>query len=705
MRAVTMVPRRPAGRRTLSLTSVAVVVLLAVAHELVSASKLPRKDDSQRASEEPLDVGAPRGILWFGNDDDAKSRSRTFLRSGSIQNGGLQSATVSAWVKADHMKRYNWVVGTASRANGFALFLDEGEKACFGLFRQGQLKTISNRGLQLPKAWHYVSGVFDNGTIQVFVDAQPGEVVPLSLRSLSPETWRDGLLVGGSPDFPQLRLDGSIGGVHLWSSARTSSDLAQDMITLPPSAVRPAWASHRPRELVGAWVVPAGEGGAAMEDAVGGADLVAGGEGMPPLWRLSDLPLHLCAEEAEDGAAGLEATIEDRGGGGAIIAIDRLPDHLEPRATLVEAREGGIALGPLPSLPWPLVPGRRLKIEIPVGKAGGHLCGEVALRSSKGKGTTSVFVYGRTRGEGDLDHSQVVESCHFSGRGRGLVRRRADGVGAPGGQSILVFAPDDFGALSAATLGRVGALVGALGRGARCLVFRVADRASRGHVEAMALDLGGGQSCVSYGVSSAVAGLGIAMGVLGDGRALVTTTAAAEALPIGFGDRAARALVAMAGGDPGPFCALPGEDDGPAPACASSNASEAAGAATPMPQETFARAVVSALGGSERWWPLFVTRGVACLRVADLRSVRIGPSSEPTPSFPSAGRTAELGILVGLWGAYVRILKASGAWRQPGGPAEVEGGAIAFEASTADGWGGGGGCQLLSKIVLALRGA
>ena len=63
MRAVTMVPRRPAGRRALSLTSVAVVVLLAVAHELVSASKLPRKDDSQRASEEPLDVGAPRGIL------------------------------------------------------------------------------------------------------------------------------------------------------------------------------------------------------------------------------------------------------------------------------------------------------------------------------------------------------------------------------------------------------------------------------------------------------------------------------------------------------------------------------------------------------------------------------------------------------------------------------------------------------------------
>ena len=337
-------PPSAGGRRAPSLTSVAVVVLLAVAHELVSAQNSPGKMTAKGPRRSP-DVGAPRGILWFGNDDDAKSRSRTFLRSGSIQNGGLQSATVSAWVKADHMKRYNWVVGTASRANGFALFLDEGEKACFGLFRQGQLKTISNRGLQLPKAWHYVSGVFDNGTIQVFVDAQPGEVVPLSLRSLSPETWRDGLLVGGSPDFPQLRLDGSIGGVHLWSSARTSSDLAQDMITLPPSAVRPAWASHRPRELVGAWVVPAGEGGAAMEDAVGGADLVAGGEGMPPLWRLSDLPLHLCAEEAEDGAAGLEATIEDRGGGGAIIAIDRLPDHLGPRALSWRPVKGASRLG------------------------------------------------------------------------------------------------------------------------------------------------------------------------------------------------------------------------------------------------------------------------------------------------------------------------------------------------------------------------
>ena len=126
----------------------------------------------------------PRGSLYFdGASPDP--RQTTYYESPAIEAVGLRGATVSAWVRVERHKRYNWVAGTANRDNGWALFVDEGEKACFGLFQNKQLKTISTRSLQIPKAWHYVTGVFDNGTIQVFVDAQPGEVVPLSHRSLS----------------------------------------------------------------------------------------------------------------------------------------------------------------------------------------------------------------------------------------------------------------------------------------------------------------------------------------------------------------------------------------------------------------------------------------------------------------------------------------------------------------------------------------
>ena len=53
-------------------------------------------------------------------------------------------------------KTHNWVVGTDRRDAGWAMVIDGGEKACFGLFQNKALKTISSRSIRAPHSWHHV---------------------------------------------------------------------------------------------------------------------------------------------------------------------------------------------------------------------------------------------------------------------------------------------------------------------------------------------------------------------------------------------------------------------------------------------------------------------------------------------------------------------------------------------------------------------
>ena len=98
----------------------------------------------------------------------------------------------------------------------------------------------------------------------------------------------------------------------------------------------------------------------------------------------------------------------------------------------------------------------------------------------------------------------------------------------------------------------------------------------------MALDLEAANPAFLTGYRRRL-GLGIAMGVLGDGRALVTTTAAAEALPIGL--RPGREGLGNGGRRPWAILALPAKTTAPPPPVPCPTPRKA-GPATPMPQET-----------------------------------------------------------------------------------------------------------------------
>ncbi|KAK9814541.1 hypothetical protein WJX72_007631 [[Myrmecia] bisecta] len=158
--------------------------------------------------------------------------------------GAAQSVTVSAWVRVRVHKQHNWVLGTADRQGGFALFVDAGEKVNFGLFQEQALLLVATKALQLPHAWHYVTGVYNGTHLVVLVDGKPGSAMAVKPVHL---TLPFQLLFGAAPDLPMLRLDGELGPVHVWGHARSPDQVAADMFG--------SWAEPPafPAGLLGAW--------------------------------------------------------------------------------------------------------------------------------------------------------------------------------------------------------------------------------------------------------------------------------------------------------------------------------------------------------------------------------------------------------------------------------------------------------------------
>ena len=482
----------------------------------------------------------PRGSLYFdGASPDP--RQTTYYESPAIEAVGLRGATVSAWVRVERHKRYNWVAGTANRDNGWALFVDEGEKACFGLFQNKQLKTISTRSLQIPKAWHYVTGVFDNGTIQVFVDAQPGEVVPLSHRSLSPDTWKGGILVGGTPDMPQLRLHGELSQVQVWDVARGAEAIARDMVAMADAAAPDGggeggmvawWSAARaaaPHLTSQADEIP---------DLILGRNLILAGTGPEPIAKLSSAPTYLRAKAFGTAGGsklgrfaatfGVKSESETHS-----IALEGLPSHLSADAFLAD--ESGTNLGEVPAVPWPLVLGRTLRVVVDPQSSNLPQCAKVnfkfqlPLGHSRKSGapheqSLPVFLVvddpDPTSGRpGDSDHSGIAEACHFSGHDLSMIKPKRRGLGSRGRADLAIFVMategDDLNRLAAAA----GALTHGIAATVQCFVFQIAANAGEkignmGEFGAGGVDGAHSRApCAGYTVPSAHAALKVAQSV------------------------------------------------------------------------------------------------------------------------------------------------------------------------------------------------
>lgn len=230
---------------------------------------------------------------WCGREEEEEEEDARGT-SGCRRPGSTSGVMAEAWVRVKTHKTHNWVVGTDRRDRGWALFVDGGERACFGLFRDKALRTISSRALTTPHGWHHVVGVYDphdpagTPSLVVYVDGDPGDRVPLtgttptSFRPWGPASgedegdgdvddadvndgggeahsaWPLGFTIGGAPDWPSLRMDGEIDGVRVWAGAADHAWVLTAMLS-SHGDVLGTTRGGRPR-LVGSWRLDEAEG-------------------------------------------------------------------------------------------------------------------------------------------------------------------------------------------------------------------------------------------------------------------------------------------------------------------------------------------------------------------------------------------------------------------------------------------------------------
>ena len=753
-------------RPIIQLRTALVVVCLCTAVACRQDQVLEKEEEEERGGNGPTPatlLGARRSLLFQGASSSGSNKGRgTFYRSSAIGSTVTDEVTLSAWVKIRRHKRYNWVAGTVNRSNGWALFIDEAEKACFGLFKENQLKTISTRSLQIPKAWHFVSGVFRNGTIQVFVDAQPGEVVPLkSQRSLSVQTWKDGVLLGGSPNFPTLRLDGEVAGVQLWEGARSSHQLAEDMVSSYQAGATPAG-------LVALWPLVDKDGVVdidVIEDVVGGQNMHVDGSGEKPEWRVSDAPVYVHAEwkkacHSSNANQSFTATasigvLPHRGKAKAIegkvsyvldksgLAQPTLDAKVELETEL-QLKLGRVATKvKVPSLPWPLIPGRYLTLTLRADfeeKENGiegvenSLCTKTTLQMVReGKPKSKQSSNARSRryhafasqainlvvhrwnedGSSPRDYARVVELCHFAGQQQSLIRRKAR-ESIQHDLSLLVFsstpsAHDNLvsrsikdevnDAAEEEIVRNVTRRLHEKNLSLQCLLFKVGARSSWAtstHEAIETIQTAGegndGRTCLVFHVQSASEGLKIAQTVSNGNRTMLATLSNLAQLPRShFMDNIFETALEESNNlEQRIVSIIPSEGEADILACSPSNPSHEdlglgldldgksqlePGRSTErcevMDQTLFARTIISAIGGSLEWWPLFIPRSLTILETKLLRSIRIEDASQrqlgaERSEQNSAVEFIEIEVLLILWKTYLQIIQQQQAWDNPG---------------------------------------
>lgn len=327
-------------------------------------------------------IPAPGFALRF--DGPASTHPGPGLVELPLLHGGSNSTiTISVWARIEKHKTHNLLATSGSREAGWALFVDKGEQAIFGLWQHRSLQTVSTRPLQQGTAWHFISGTYDGQALRVWVDTDMGEEVPLPRAHL--DTPWEGATLGGAADWPQLRMHGDIGPVTIWAEARSGEQLARDMMGVPdPGPTRPV-ARWEMRAPVTPGILPdAGRAGLnASFSLEGGPVVVSGGY---PGFVTGELPL------AEEQRRGLSLTLAP--GHEAKLRLAETPSGLEGRL-VVEDPHRHTSLGEPPELPWPLVPARTYTFypnashaAVNLREAGVH-CAKFVLRSDAGPGSPS----------------------------------------------------------------------------------------------------------------------------------------------------------------------------------------------------------------------------------------------------------------------------------------------------------------------------
>lgn len=173
-------------------------------------------------------VLAQQGSLLFdGVDDKVVVPANAAFNSAS-------SITCEAWINATQWKAQIYqgtIVGKdGSNTSGYALRCGSNGQLSFVIGGPGGWTEASSGSIMQANVWTHVAGVFDNGTIKIYVN---GNLVGTNTAtSITASTIN--LLIGESPGFAGRVFKGYLDEVRIWNVARSQSEIAANMaVDLP----------------------------------------------------------------------------------------------------------------------------------------------------------------------------------------------------------------------------------------------------------------------------------------------------------------------------------------------------------------------------------------------------------------------------------------------------------------------------------------
>lgn len=173
-------------------------------------------------------VFAQQGSLLFdGVDDKVVVPANTLFNSSN-------SITCEAWINATQWKAQIYqgtIVGKdGSNTSGYALRCGSNGKLSFVIGGPGGWTEATCASLMQANVWTHVAGVFDNGTIKIYIN---GNLVGTNTATTITASTVS-LLIGESPGFAGRVFKGYLDEVRIWNVARSQADIAANMtVDLP----------------------------------------------------------------------------------------------------------------------------------------------------------------------------------------------------------------------------------------------------------------------------------------------------------------------------------------------------------------------------------------------------------------------------------------------------------------------------------------
>ncbi len=173
-------------------------------------------------------VNAQQGSLLFDGVDDK------VLVPASAAFNSANSITCEAWLNATQWKAQIYqgtIVGKdGSNTSGYALRCGANGKLSFVIGGPGGWTEATCGSVMQANVWTHVAGVFDNGSIKIYIN---GNLVGTNTAS-SITASTVGLIIGESPGFAGRVFKGYLDEVRVWNTARSQSEIAANMtVDLP----------------------------------------------------------------------------------------------------------------------------------------------------------------------------------------------------------------------------------------------------------------------------------------------------------------------------------------------------------------------------------------------------------------------------------------------------------------------------------------